>query len=102
MKYIITLTLLLILSSCGDSPSQAAQRAAKFQHDLQHPQFLGTTPSGDNVYFVIRETGSYPHYIYFTGKTITVNDSVPQGKFTTNRATVIINGEEFVKKDSVK
>jgi hypothetical protein len=104
MKY-LPILLLALLAACHRSPEQI-----KFGNEisLAHPQIVGHTPDGQNIYHsTIRVVGnSYDQELFFVGTTVTDNTRETTGKTnvpkvmatihsTSEPDTVVLDGEHY-------
>ena len=106
MKHLFTFMLavgLLFVNGCGKTP---AERDAVNQYNAANPRKITTMPDGRILYRIMVDNPDYDHYVYFFStndtNTITINHTVPAGKF--NRIqTIVLDGQEFnlvpVKRD---
>ena len=103
MKKILLLIVSVTGLTCCEGPFDEEPQK-QTEQNFANPQKVGTLPDGRVVNVVRRVMGSgvHDHYIYFVGETITTNTTIPTGKTSYNQTTVLINGVEYVKKDSIK
>ena len=97
MKF--TLLFLSLLSlSCSDPKAKGQLEETK--KSFASPEKIGTLPDGREIFLVKREMGTAltPHYIYFVGSTITINNN--NGKH--RQVAVLIDGVEYTKKEGAE
>lgn len=100
-KIALSLIVAVSIVGCTDENSHEVRIANK--ENFSSPKEVGVLPNGQVVKRVTLERGAHHnHYIYFADGAITVNHAVPHGKSTVNQVTVMINGVEYIKKESAK
>lgn len=100
MKIILILISLAFLTSCSTEDSSEVTK--ENEKNFNNPKEIGTFPDGKKLFRVEYEMGAsrHNHFIYYIsdGSVITLNKTTQQGKTSFNQTTIIINGEEYIKK----
>jgi hypothetical protein len=97
MKFTLLLLSLLSLSCSGPKSKDTIEET---KQNFKSPEKIGTLPDGREIFLVKREMGTalVPHYIYFVGSTITINNN--NGKHS--QIAVLIDGVEYTKKEGAE
>jgi len=104
-RLILSILIISSLTGCVSKEEVQDQTARAKIHDdkaLFDPELVGNTYDGQKVFRVKIENVppgcdgcsiGHPHWVYFVGSTLSVNQEVPSGRTSSNEVTVVINGK---------